>query len=96
MNNKKYTATFILDTRGYTDPVETLIEKIKSVIESAGCKVSKVENLGQKSFVRVVDKKFPSGIYVEISYEAPASANAQIREKFRLDKTVDRIMILSE
>lgn len=96
MNNKKYNATFILDTRGYTEPVETLIEKIKSVMESVGCKISNIENLGQKSFVRVTDKKFPSGIYVEVSYEAPSAANAQVREKFRLDKTIDRIMILSE
>ena len=41
MNNKKYKSTFILDTRGYTEPVETLIERLKSVIESVGCKVRK-------------------------------------------------------
>ncbi|MFR6032515.1 MAG: 30S ribosomal protein S6, partial [Bacilli bacterium] len=54
MNNKKYKSTFILDTRGYTEPVETLIERLKSVIESVGCKVSGVENLGQKTFARTV------------------------------------------
>ena len=65
MNNKKYTATFILDTRGYNDPVETLIEKLKGVIESAECKISDVRNLGQKTFARTADRKFPAGIYVE-------------------------------
>ncbi len=96
MNTKKYNATFILDTRGYTDPVENLVEKIKGVIESTGCKVESVENLGQKQFVRTTDKKFPSGIYVEFNYEGPAEANAQIREKLRLDKTVDRILVLAK
>ena len=92
MNNKKYTATFILDTRGYNEPVETLIEKIKGVIESVGGKVSSAENLGQKNFVRVTDRAFPAGIYVDFVYEGPSNINALIREKLRLDKTVDRVL----
>ena len=89
MNTKKYKATFILDTRGYTEPVETLIEKIKSVVES-------VENLGQKSFARTTDRNFPVGIYVDVNYEGESSSNALIKEKFRLDKTVNRILVLSK
>ena len=96
MNNKKYKATFILDTRGYNDPVETLIEKLKGVIESAECKISGVQNLGQKTFARAADRKFPAGIYVEFKYEGPNTANAVIQEKLRLDKTVDRVLILAE
>lgn len=96
MNNKKYKATFILDTRGYSEPVETLIEKIKGIIESADCKVESVENLGQKTFARTTDRGFPAGIYVDIAYEGPAAANSQIREKLRLDKAVNRIMILAQ
>ena len=80
MNNKKYKATFILDTRGYTDPVETLIEKVKGVIESANCKVLSVENLGQKTFARTTDRAFPAGIYVEYSFEGPSTANSVIKE----------------
>ena len=96
MNNKKYKATFILDTRGYTEPVETLIEKIKGIIESADCKIDNVENLGQRTFSRTTDRAFPAGIYVDVSYEGPATGNAQIREKLRLDKTVNRILILAQ
>lgn len=96
MNNKKYKSTFILDTRGYTEPVETLIERLKSVIESVGCKVSGVENLGQKTFARAVDRTFPAGLYVQFSYEGPSSSNAQIKEKLRLDKTVNRILVIAE
>ena len=50
--NNKYRATFILDTRGYEDPVETLIEKLSSTLAAIDCEVEKVENLGQKEFVR--------------------------------------------
>ena len=96
MNTKKDTATFILDTRGYNDPVEPLIEKLKGVIESAECKISDVRNLGQKTFARTADRKFPAGIYVEFKYEGPSTANSVIREKLRLDKTVNRILVISE
>ena len=93
MNTKKYKATFILDTRGYTEPVETLIEKIKSVVESCGCKIESVE---KKSFARTTDRNFPVGIYVDVNYEGESSSNALIKEKFRLDKTVNRILVLSK
>ena len=96
MNNKKYQATFILDTRGYTEPVETLIEKIKSVVESCGCKIESVENLGQKTFARTTDRNFPAGTDLEINYEGDTSANALIKEKFRLDKTVNRILVIAK
>jgi len=49
MNSKKYNATFILDTRGYEESVDTLTEKLKGVIESVGGKVAAVKNLGQKA-----------------------------------------------
>ncbi len=93
MNSKKYNATFILDTRGYEEPVETLIEKLKGVVESVGGKVESAENLGQKNFARVPNRKFPSGIFVSIKFEGDASSPAQITEKLRLDKTVNRLMI---
>ena len=96
MNNKKYKATFILDTRGYNDPVETLIEKIKGVVESANCKVLSVENLGQKTFARTTDRAFPAGIYVEIVFEGPTTANNTIKEKLRLDKTVNRVLVMAD
>ncbi len=94
--NKKYQTTFILDTRGYNEPVETLIEKLKGVIESTGCKVESAENLGQKTFARATDRNFPAGIYVRFDYEGPTSSTAVIREKLRLDKTVDRFIAIAK
>ncbi len=96
MNDNKYKATFILDTRGYSEPVEALVEKLKGTIESAGGKVGKVENLGQKTFARTTDRTFPEGIYIGISFEGASALPAQIKEKLRLDKTVNRVLILSE
>ena len=55
-----------------------------------------MENLGQKSFARTTDRNFPAGIYVDVNYEGESSSNALIKEKFRLDKTVNRILVFSK
>lgn len=91
--SNKYKTTFILDTRGYTEPVEKLVEKLKTIIESAECKVLESQLLGQKAFARVASRSFPAGIYVEFTYEGPATCNGVIREKLRLDKTVNRMLV---
>ena len=76
--------------------MENLIERLKGVMESVGCKIENVENMGQRAFARTTDKKFPAGIYVRIKFEGPASANSQIKEKLRLDKTVNRVLVLAD
>lgn len=62
MNTKKYKATFILDTRGYTEPVETLIEKIKSVVESCGCKSNRL-----RTSARRLLRALPTAIFRRVS-----------------------------
>lgn len=93
MNNKKYKATFVLDTRGYDKPVDTLIEKLTTLITSLEGKVDAVENMGVKEFVRVTDSKFVSGVYVCFEITAPVSLPSAIKEKLRRDKTVNRLLI---
>jgi len=93
--NNRYRATFILDTRGYEEPVETLIEKLKSTLEAIDCEVEKVENLGQKEFARVTDKKFPAGIYVQIDFTGSGDPNKRLCEKLKLDRTINRIFVES-
>lgn len=94
-NKRNYRGTFLLDTRNYQEPIETLVEKVTSTIESVNGIVKKVNNLGQKDFVRVTQRKFPSGIYLELLFEGPADAPAAIKEKFRLDRNVNRILVES-
>ena len=92
---KNYRVNFILDTRGYEQPVETLIERLKAAITSINGQIAKVENLGQKPFVRVKNRKFPSGIYVQIDFAGSTEAPVALREKLRLDKTVNRMLVQS-
>ncbi len=90
-----YRVTFILDTRGYQEPVETLVEKLKGVVVAIQGAIREVKNLGVREFTRVASQKFQSGHYVQIDFSGPAAAPAALREKLRLDRTVDRMLIES-
>lgn len=90
---RNYKATFILDTRNYKEAVETLVERMTKSVEASEGEVKSVKNMGQIDFARVTDKKFPAGIYVEISFEGTANSPATLKEKLKLDRHVNRILV---
>lgn len=93
---RKYRATFILDTRNFQEPVENLIANIKAnLTDNVGCGITATKELGQREFARVTDRHFPSAQYVQFEVEAGAKAPAAMQERFRLDRTVNRIVIQS-
>jgi small subunit ribosomal protein S6 len=75
--------------------METIFNKLSGIISDLGGEISDFKNLGQKTFEYAVDKKYLSGEYLQISFEADARAPASIREKLRLDKTINRVFIES-
>jgi len=92
---RRYLATFVLDTRGVEASVEELSENIKTVIESIGGKVEHVEQLGSTPFVRRSRKGPDDGIFIQYSFAGDPESPVKLREKFRLDRKVDRLMIQS-
>lgn len=92
---RNYIATIILDTRGYEEPVESLVEKLKDILTELGAKVGETRNLGRKDFIRVTEKGHTGDSYVEFSFEGPASLPSALQEKVRLDRTVKRVMVRS-
>lgn len=92
---RHYTVSLILDLRGSAEAPEAAIDRLKDILKSIDCKVSEVENLGQREFSRAVDRKFLSGLYVQIKFEGPVTSPAAFAEKLRLDRTVDRILVQS-
>ena len=86
-----YRATFILDSRSTESPVETLIEGLAEAITAVGGKTDRVENLGRQEFVRITKKGHTGDFYVQVYFEGPPNAIAQLNENLRLDKTVKRI-----
>jgi small subunit ribosomal protein S6 len=90
---RNYRATFILDNRGKEDSVEQIIDGVKREIASIHGDVTAVENLGRKDFVRVTDRKFPGGTYVQIAFSAPLEGPAQLKERLRLNQSVYRTFV---
>ena len=94
-NKRNYRATFILDTNGVEDSVDTIIENVKQEIATVEGEVGEIENLGQRDFARVTDPKRPSGVYVQVHFSAPGSAPAALQERLRLNQTVYRTYVES-
>ena len=92
-NKRNYKATFILDNRGKEDSVESIIEGVKKEITAVQGEVTAVENIGRREFSRKTDDKFPGGVYVQMSFSAPAAAPAQLHERLRLNGAVYRALL---
>lgn len=92
---RSYRATAILDLRGVSEAPETIIEKLKDTFKAVGGKVGEVTNLGQRDFSYVIDRKFPSGIYVRFDVSGAATLPLAFQEKVRLDRTVHRVLFQS-
>ncbi|MBI5426005.1 MAG: 30S ribosomal protein S6 [Opitutae bacterium] len=93
MNKRNYKATFILDNRGKEDSVDQIIEGVKKEIVAVQGDVTNVEQLGRRDFARKTDAKFPAGVYVSISFSAPAGASAALQERLRLNDSVYRTLV---
>ena len=91
--NRSYRAIFILDTRELQDSLESLTKKIKEILMGLEAKVLGEVNLGLRPFARAVDKKFPAGHYFQIEFQGNPRLPAAIKERFRLDKMINRIFI---
>ena len=90
---RDYQATFILNTVGVSEDVETLIEKLRETLTRLKATVKEHNNLGYRDFVRVTDKKHPGDYYVTIDFSGPTHTASALQEELRLDKTVKRIYV---
>jgi small subunit ribosomal protein S6 len=92
---RNYRATFILDTRGREETADQLVDEIKNEIASTGIEVGRVENLGRREFARKPDPKMTAGNYVQYDLSGPPDATLLLREHFKHNTVVFRIMVQS-
>jgi|AntAceMinimDraft_17_1070374.scaffolds.fasta_scaffold38370_3 small subunit ribosomal protein S6 len=92
-SNRKYRATFILDTRGVEASIDELTETYSKVIGEVSGEVEAVKNLGTKEFARKTQNGMPSGIFLQYDFTGPVTAPGQVQEKVRLDRKVNRVMV---
>lgn len=83
----------ILNTQGYQDPVENLVNKVSDLLKELGAEVTKVDNVGHKDFVSGAVKRHAGDIFVLYDFSGGADIPALLEEKTRLDKTIKRLQV---
>ncbi len=86
-----YKSTFILDLRESEDDSAKVLADLSELLGSIGAEVTSSEDLGVREFARAADRRYTQGHYVEIYFGGPSTVPAQLNEKLRLDKRVNRI-----
>jgi ribosomal protein S6 len=87
---KRYEGLFILNTAAKEEGIKDSIDKISAEITSLGGKVETVQKMDKKQFMRVADKKFTSGFYVNVIFQCPEAATAQLRHRMEMNDEVFR------
>ena len=89
---KRYEGLFILNTAAKEEGIKDIIDHVSNDITAAGGKVETVQKMDKRPFSRVADKKYSSGFYVNIIFEAGPNAVDQLRHKFGLNDDVFRVL----
>ena len=90
---KQYEGLFILNTAAKEEGIKDSIDKISAEIVALGGKVETVQKMDKKQFARVADKKYSSGFYVNLIFQCPESATAQLRHRLGLNEEVFRSLL---
>lgn len=91
---KKYESVFILDIRRIEDDGNTFAEELSKLIETMGGKVIEKVSMGRKQFAREI-KKRKAGAYWNHVFSLTAEQVGEIRNKYRLDERVLRMLIIN-
>jgi ribosomal protein S6 len=89
---KRYEGLFILNTAGKEEGIKDIIDTISADITAAGGKVETVQKMDKRSFARIADKRFQSGFYANVIFEAGPTTVAQLRHKFGLNQDIFRAL----
>tara|TARA_B110001469_G_scaffold24546_1_gene25196 strand:+ start:9178 stop:9477 length:300 start_codon:yes stop_codon:yes gene_type:complete len=95
ITTNNYKTTFILDLRESEDDCAKLLADLTGILASLGGTVTDSEDLGLREFARAADRRFTQGHSLEVYFEGPGTVPAQLQEKLRLDKRINRIFVQS-
>ena len=91
---KKYEAVFILDMRKVEDEGQAFSEEFEKNVQSWGGVMVENVSMGRKQFAREI-KKRKAGIYWNFVFELEPAKETEIREFYKLDERVIRLMIIN-
>lgn len=89
----RYKATVILDTRGREETTDALVEVVKQEMTAAGAQVTASSVIGQFNFARVTDRKLTGSTYLSFEFEGAPGLPVALRERFKLNKLVYRLLL---
>ena|SRR2546421_5905770 len=89
---KRYEGLFILNTAAKEEGIKDSIDKISAEIAAAGGKVETVQKMDKKNFMRVADKKYTSGFYLNVIFQCPESATAALRHRMGMNEDIFRTL----
>jgi small subunit ribosomal protein S6 len=90
---KKYEGLFILNLTGREDSLKDVIDRLTAEMTAAGCEVETVQKMDRRAFARVSSKKVAAGHYVNFIFQAEPSVLPGLRNRFKLDEEVYRLML---
>lgn len=93
MTTRKYSATIVIDPSGSEGSSSEMIPKITEIIAQSDGEVSKVTELGQHDFSYPIKKTLTRGTYLQFDISGSSQTPHKIKEKLRLEKKVDRVLI---
>lgn len=85
----KYEGLFILDAAVKEEVLKETIDRIEKDIKQSGGRVETVQKMGQRALARVNAKR-SAGFYVNIIFDAPPKAVAELDAKLHLATDVIR------
>jgi small subunit ribosomal protein S6 len=91
---KKYEAVFILDMRKVEDEGKAFSEEFAKNVQSWGGKVVESNPMGRRQFAREIRKR-KAGIYWDYVIEIDPLKSGEVREKYRLDERVVRLLVIN-
>jgi small subunit ribosomal protein S6 len=89
---KRYEGLFILDTAGKEETLKDTIDKISTEITALGGKVETVQKMEKRNFMRVANKKFNAGFYVNVIFESQPAVLDQLKRRFTMNEEIFRVI----
>jgi ribosomal protein S6 len=93
MNKRNYLATIVFNAKGADGSSDEMIPKLSEIIRQAEGEVTKVENQGNHDFIYPQSKDMTIGTYLQFEIEADSELPLRLKEKLKLEKKVDRVLI---
>ena len=88
-----YLATIVFDPKGSDGSTDEMIPKLSEIIVSVDGDVKKVENQGSHDFAYPQKGKLSTVVYLQFEISGDAEMPTRLKDKLRLEKKVDRVLV---